>query len=189
MTGPRGIVLLDQGAAQRGYIETICRLTEVKIVGCIKAIEDLPVSDRPVAVCCSSPGGRLALGRQLEALHRKLFTAVHPQATINFAAVMDGCLINAGVVIEHGAVIYPGAVIHAGCVIEHNCEIGEYANLAPGVLLTGGVKVGPLALLYAGVKVAPNVSIGEGAVIGAGAVVLHDVPAGERWLGVPAHPH
>ena len=35
--------------------------------------------------------------------------------------------------------------------------------------------------------VLPGAKIGENAMIGIGSVVTHDVPAGEVWVGNPAH--
>jgi maltose O-acetyltransferase len=37
--------------------------------------------------------------------------------------------------------------------------------------------------------VLPGVTVGEKAIVGAGAVVSKDIPAGEKWYGVPAMPH
>lgn len=45
-----------------------------------------------------------------------------------------------------------------------------------------GASIGMGALIGAGI------TIGKDAVIGMGAVVLKDVPAGEVWVGNPAHP-
>jgi acetyltransferase-like isoleucine patch superfamily enzyme len=43
------------------------------------------------------------------------------------------------------------------------------------------------ASIGAGAVILPGVTIGEGAMIGAGAVVTKSVPAGETWVGNPAH--
>jgi acetyltransferase-like isoleucine patch superfamily enzyme len=48
------------------------------------------------------------------------------------------------------------------------------------------VTIGRNVWLGCHVTVLPGVTIGDHAIIGAGAVVTHDVPAGERWVGVPA---
>ena len=50
------------------------------------------------------------------------------------------------------------------------------------------VAVGRNAYIGAGAIILPGVRIGEGAIVGAGAVVTKDVPPGETWAGVPAHP-
>ena len=39
----------------------------------------------------------------------------------------------------------------------------------------------------AGSTLLPGITIGENALIGAGSVVTKDVPAGEIWVGNPAH--
>jgi acetyltransferase-like isoleucine patch superfamily enzyme len=48
------------------------------------------------------------------------------------------------------------------------------------------VMIGRNVWLGCHVTVLPGVTIGDHAIIGAGAVVTHSVPAGERWVGVPA---
>lgn len=48
------------------------------------------------------------------------------------------------------------------------------------------IQIGCDVWLGCHVVVLPGVTIGDHAVIGAGAVVNRDVPAGEKWAGVPA---
>ena len=43
------------------------------------------------------------------------------------------------------------------------------------------------ASIGAGSTILCGVTIGENAMIGIGSVVTHDVPAGEVWVGNPAH--
>ena len=52
-------------------------------------------------------------------------------------------------------------------------------------LLTTVIKRG--ASIGAGSTILPGLTIGENAVVGAGSVVTKDVPAGEIWVGNPAH--
>jgi maltose O-acetyltransferase len=40
-----------------------------------------------------------------------------------------------------------------------------------------------------GAIILPGVVIGENAIVGAGSVVTKDIPAGEKWYGVPVYPH
>jgi len=47
--------------------------------------------------------------------------------------------------------------------------------------------VGDEAVIGMGALIGPGINIGEKATIGMGAVVLKDVPAGETWVGNPAH--
>ena len=51
-----------------------------------------------------------------------------------------------------------------------------------GGIVEDGASIGMGALI------APGVRIGANSTIGMGAVVLKDVPAGEMWVGNPAHP-
>lgn len=102
-----------------------------------------------------------------------------------------------------GIEIHPGAQIGARFVIDHGMGIviGETAQIGNDVMMYHGVTLGGTArghgkrhptvgnnvLLGCGSTVLGPITIGDGARVGAGAVVMHDVPAGETAVGVPAH--
>lgn len=73
------------------------------------------------------------------------------------------------------------------CHIAHNNKIGR------NVTITGCVNVSGSNVIDDDVWIAPNssirgwVHIGKGATAGMGAVVVKDIPAGETWVGNPAH--
>lgn len=97
-------------------------------------------------------------------------------------------------------------LINYDCVFLDSAEIriGDHALIGPRVCLVTPdhdfppeerrrvrtrarpIRIGDDVWIGAGAIVLGGVTIGDGAVIGAGAVVTHDVPAGERWAGVPA---
>lgn len=73
------------------------------------------------------------------------------------------------------------------CHIAHNNKIGK------NVTITGCVNISGSNVIDDDVWIAPNASIrgfvhiGERAVVGMAAVVTKDIPAGETWVGNPAH--
>lgn len=95
-------------------------------------------------------------------------------------------------------------------VIGDRTRVGAFSFICEGVTIGKDVFIGPHccfsndkfppapkekwqktivedgARLGAGVKVIPGVTIGKGALIGMGSVVTKNVPAGEKWSGVPA---
>ncbi len=71
--------------------------------------------------------------------------------------------------------------------VGHNCQIGSYCVIAAGCAFGGSVTIGNWARIAAMVGIAEQVAVGDGATIGAQSGVMHDVPAGETWLGTPAH--
>ena len=73
--------------------------------------------------------------------------------------------------------------VHLG----HDVQVGCDCELAPGVTIGGEVTIGNKVRIGVNACVKPRVTIGDGARIGAGAVVTKDVPAGEVWVGNPAH--
>lgn len=105
-----------------------------------------------------------------------------------------------------------GAFCDIGGKVGKDCKIQCHVSIPPGVVIENKVFIGPGARfandkypsassewemketrvckgasIGMGAMIAPGITIGEDAVIGMGAVVLIDVPAGETWVGNPAH--
>ena len=121
--------------------------------------------------------------------------------------VGDGCRFHLG----HGAAVSIGAGVQLGerCVIaaHERIEVRAGARLGDEVVLidfdhdttdveqpvrlqglvTSPVVIGERAIVDTAAGVLRGVSVGDGARVGVRAVVTHDVPAGARVEGVPAH--
>ncbi len=97
------------------------------------------------------------------------------------------CAVDRGMLDD--TVIESEAKIDNLCQIAHNCRIGRGAIIAAFAGLSGSSTVGAGAMLAGRVGLADHVTIGDGAIVGPGSGVMHDVPAGEHWLGYPAQPH
>jgi serine O-acetyltransferase len=78
-----------------------------------------------------------------------------------------------------GVILHPRVTIGSGVTLYHQVTLGVRGGDTPP-RLGDGVYVG------AGAKVIGDLVVGAGSSLGANAVVLHDVPAGETWVGVPA---
>lgn len=99
--------------------------------------------------------------------------------------------IGANTCIDRGAlsdtVIGDYTKISKLCLIAHNNKIGRNVEITGSVMLSGS------NIIEDDVWIAPNscirgwIHIGEHATIGMGAVVVKDIPAGEIWVGNPAH--
>jgi len=70
--------------------------------------------------------------------------------------------------------------------IGHNVKIGENCVIAAGTGIAGSVEIGHWVQIAAHVGIAPHCKVGDGAKIGAKSGLMHDIPAGEEWLGIPA---
>jgi len=78
-----------------------------------------------------------------------------------------------------------------GVVIGGDARIGDRVmflgnNTLGTIDKKGYPRIGDDVIIGAGARILGPVNVGNGASIGANAVVLHDVPAGETALGVPA---
>jgi UDP-3-O-[3-hydroxymyristoyl] glucosamine N-acyltransferase len=100
--------------------------------------------------------------------------------------------IGANVTIDRGAlgatVIGKGTKIDNLVQIAHNIEIGEHCLLCAQVGLAGSAKLGNYVVIAGQVGIAGHLKIGNHVTIGSKAGVMHNIPDGEKWLGMPAQP-
>lgn len=106
--------------------------------------------------------------------------------------IQDRVSIGANTAIDRGVfddtIIGEDAKIDNLCQIAHNVTIGRGALIAAFAGVSGSTIVGDGVMMAGRVGVADHKNIGARAVLAAGAAVLHDVPAGETWIGYPAKP-
>ncbi|MFN0134386.1 MAG: UDP-3-O-(3-hydroxymyristoyl)glucosamine N-acyltransferase [Phycisphaerales bacterium] len=72
--------------------------------------------------------------------------------------------------------------------IGHNCQVGRACLICGQTGLAGSAIIGDGVILAGQSGVADNITVGAHARLGARAGLLRDLPAGETWLGYPAHP-
>lgn len=124
------------------------------------------------------------------------FCVVLPGAKIGENCnICSHCFIENEAVIGNNVTIKNGVQIWDGITIEDNVQIGANVSFTndkypraknPNWILEKTIiKRG--ASIGAGSTILCGVTIGENAMIGIGSVVTHDVPAGEVWVGNPAH--
>jgi UDP-3-O-[3-hydroxymyristoyl] glucosamine N-acyltransferase len=106
--------------------------------------------------------------------------------------IQDDVEIGAGTTIDRGAmgdtVIGEGTKIDNLVQIGHNVSIGRHCIIVAQSGISGSVTIEDRVMLGGQVGIADHLTIGEGAQIGASSGLMHDVPAGERWVGTPAKP-
>src|SRR5574344_1422875 len=124
------------------------------------------------------------------------FVVVLPGAIIGSNCnICSHCFIENDVKIGDNVTIKCGVQIWDGITLEDNVMIGSNVTFTNDMyprsknkdwtLLKTRVCKG--ATIGAGSTLLPGITIGENAMIGAGSVVTKDVPAGEIWVGNPAH--
>jgi serine O-acetyltransferase len=102
---------------------------------------------------------------------------IHPLATIGPGFHM---------VHSTGVTIGPDAVVGKNLRMHHGSTIGVAQHL--GGLEWASAKIGDDVVIGAHAVLIGDVTVGDGAQIGANAVVTRDVVAGQRVVGIPAHP-
>lgn len=106
--------------------------------------------------------------------------------------IHDDVEIGPGCTIDRGkfgpTVIGQGTKLDNLCQVAHNVQIGRHCLLAAGTIIGGSTTLGDNVRIGGRTVVADNVSLGDDSSVGGASAVMKDVPAGEYWLGYPAHP-
>jgi UDP-3-O-[3-hydroxymyristoyl] glucosamine N-acyltransferase len=106
--------------------------------------------------------------------------------------IQDNVEIGANTTVDRGAladtVIGEGSKIDNLVQIAHNVKMGRGCIVAGHCGISGSVTMGDFVMLGGRVGLADHVTVGAGVQVAAAAGVMNDIPAGERWAGVPAMP-
>ncbi|MCS7090957.1 MAG: UDP-3-O-(3-hydroxymyristoyl)glucosamine N-acyltransferase [Verrucomicrobiota bacterium] len=104
----------------------------------------------------------------------------------------DDVEIGANVTIDRGAlgptVIGSGTKIDNLVQIAHNVTVGERCLIVAQAGIAGSTKLGNFVVLAGQVGVAGHLKIGHRVSVAAKSGVMHDIPDGQKWLGIPAQP-
>lgn len=160
------------------------------VVGGLESIDDFP--DHAVLVCVGRGAARRRIVDRLllrGVSHARFASVVHPSIAIPADCTIGvGSILMAGVVLTADVTVGQHVVVMPHVTLTHADTIGDFATLCAGVRLGGDVAVGPGAYLGMNASVRERVQVGRDATLGMGSVLLGDLPAGETWVGTPAHP-
>ncbi|MEA3534762.1 UDP-3-O-(3-hydroxymyristoyl)glucosamine N-acyltransferase [Rhizobium sp. CC-YZS058] len=106
--------------------------------------------------------------------------------------LQDHVEIGANATIDRGAmddtVIGEGTKIDNLVQIGHNVQIGRFCGIAALAGIAGSTRIGDGVLIGGASGINGHIAIGDRAQIAAMSGVAQDVPAGERYAGIPARP-
>ncbi len=179
------VVVLDDDPSTWGR-----RVGGTAVSGAVDAITQHP--DAEVVVCLGTGVARRRVVQRLTTLgvqQDRYTSLVHPTAEVpDGCSVLPGSIVLACVVLTADVVIGRHAVLMPHVTVTHDGHVGDFATLCAGVALGGSVVVGAGAYLGMRASVRERITLGVGCTLGMGSVAVSDVPAGERWVGVPARP-
>jgi sugar O-acyltransferase (sialic acid O-acetyltransferase NeuD family) len=192
---PRNIIeaVEAQGRTLKGYISVGDNpeplLHARPLLGTERLLDDpafLAAHDFAVAVTGEH---RRALCLKLLERNAGLPVIAHPAATISAtAAIGEGTVVSAGVVVQQDARVGRFCVLNTSCSIDHDNVVGDFVSISPGAHTAGNVTIEDDVFVGLGALIVNRVTVGARATVGAGAVVLRDVPAGVTVVGNPAKP-
>ena len=101
----------------------------------------------------------------------------------NDVVVGDNCTVKCGVQLWNGIALEDDVFIGANVTFTNDRYPGSKNSgwILEKTLIKRGASIGAGSTLLCGI------TVGEKAMVGAGSVVTKDIPAGELWLGNPAH--
>ncbi len=106
--------------------------------------------------------------------------------------IQDDVEVGSNTTVDRGAmadtVIGEGTKIDNLVQIAHNVRIGRGCIIAGHCGLSGSVTLGDFVMLGGRVGIADHITVNDRAQVAASSGLMYDIPAGERWAGLPAQP-
>ena len=109
---------------------------------------------------------------------------------IGRVVLQDDVEVGANSAIDRGSnrdtVVGEGTKIDNLVQIGHNVAIGRHCVIVSQTGISGSTTLGDFVVTAGQAGLAGHLTIGAGAQVGAKSGVMNDIPAGERWFGIPA---
>lgn len=185
-TGSHDVVgLLDDDAARHGDV-----LRGVPVLGGLEAVTAHP--DAQLVLCAGRGQARASLAARLARLgvvEERYAVVRHPSVDVpRSCTVGRGTVLLAQVAVTADVRISQHVVVMPNATLTHDDVLEDYVTVCANVAMGGSVHVGERAYLGMGSSVREHLTVGAGATLGMGAALVTDLPAGQRWVGVPARP-
>jgi len=187
--GSQGAIVADiLGERAVGFVDDVRPGTAVlglPVFGPVASLPDVPHD--AIVVAIGDNRARRELTERLMAGGERLATAIHPFTSIApSAAIGEGTMISAGVLVLPRATIGRGVLLNTKSSVDHDTIVADFAHVSVGATVGGRCHIGEETLIGLGASVVSGYRVGARTIIGAGAVVVHDIGDGVTAIGAPA---
>lgn len=192
-------VIIDPGVVVGAHAEigSGCFIGAHTVIGAHSQIgQDCSIAPH-VSICHSVIGNRVIVHAGVRLGQDGFGFAMGPKGhqkvpQIGRVIIYDDVEIGSNTTIDRGAsrdtVVGEGTKIDNQVQIGHNVVIGKHCVIVACCGIAGSAILEDYVVLGGGVGLAGHLRIGAGAQVAAMSGINQDIPAGERWGGVPAKP-
>lgn len=167
---------------------TVLHGSEISGIPVLGGLEMAVDREEQLLLCVGKSRARAAVAERLALPDSRYAKHIHPSTLLGSnTKVGAGSIILAGSVATTDVTIGRHAVLMPHVLLTHDDVLGDYCTLAGGATVAGGVHIGHRSYVGTSASIKENVKLGADSVLGMGSVLLEDIPAGETWVGNPAH--
>ena len=200
------LILIGAGGHSRSCIDTIEQEGKYKIGGLVGLNQEVGSSQFGYEVL-STDSGLNELANQFEfalvalgqihspelriCLYEQSIAAgfIFPSIIAPSAYVSPSAKVGAGTIVMQGAILNAGVVVGDNCIInsgallEHDSKFSDHCHISTGAILNGETSIGSGIFIGSGSVIKEGVSVGAGSLIGMGLALRHNLDEKSRYLG------
>jgi sugar O-acyltransferase (sialic acid O-acetyltransferase NeuD family) len=127
---------------------------------------------------------RIRLYEQTIAAGFTLPSVIAPSAYVSpYAKLGAGTIVMQGAILNAGVVVGDNCIINSRALLEHDSQISSHCHISTGTVINGNVVIGTGSFIGSGSVIKEGVSVGIDSVVGMGIALRHDISDGIKYFG------